>query len=28
MKPFESRGLPMTIHENSKEKAQLELIAQ
>jgi protocatechuate 3,4-dioxygenase beta subunit len=28
MKPYEGRGLPMSIHENSKEKAQLELIVQ
>jgi protocatechuate 3,4-dioxygenase beta subunit len=27
MKPFESRGLPMSIHENSKETAQLALIS-
>jgi hypothetical protein len=28
MKPFESQGLPMSIHESSKETAQLKLIAQ
>jgi len=28
VKPFESRGVPMSIHENSRETAQLTLIVQ